>query len=145
MFRHSNEICFSQEESAHFGLRVLKRFGLEVPKDFGLKKLPSKNQQNSQRSLNYTKSSYIIFLPRFSDKTSWHILFSGYLYQNILIFSILLTRRIDALWSKGIDTSWSGDFETVFHRKLKMKNRQYSQQFLNSTNFSWIIFDSKLS
>ena len=63
MFRHSNEICFSQEESAHFGLRVLKRFGLEVPKDFGLKKLPSKNQQNSQRSLNYTKSSYIIFCP----------------------------------------------------------------------------------
>ena len=38
MFEYSRYTCCLQEESTHFGLRVLTNFGQEVSKHFGLKK-----------------------------------------------------------------------------------------------------------
>ena len=59
MFGYYHYIYFLQEESIHFGQWVLKKFGLEVSEHFGPKKSQKKNQKNSQRFLNYTKSSYV--------------------------------------------------------------------------------------
>lgn len=42
---------------------------------------------------------------------------------------ILLKRRINTIWYKGIDIIWSGDIETFWHRKSQTKNWQYSQKF----------------
>ena len=50
----------------------------------------------------------------------------NFLYQNVPIFPIylLLTKRIDTLWSKGINTFWSGGIGTVWYGKSQTKSQQ---------------------
>ena len=55
----------------------------------------------------------------------------NFVCQNVPIFSfyIFVTRQIETLWCKVIDTFWSGGKGTVWHKKLQMINRQYSRRF----------------
>ena len=71
------------------------------------------------------------------DFDLYQVFMHNFLYQNVPILCKLLTRRINTLWSKGINTFW--------HRKSKRKNQQYSQNLLNYTNYSRIIFCIKMS
>ena len=74
----------------------------------------------------------------------YQVFMHNFLSQNILIFPLLLIRRIDTFWFKSIDKCWPGDSRTFWHTKLHMKNRKSSQIFLTNTNFSFIIFYVKL-
>ena len=53
------------------------------------------------------------------DFDLYQVFMHNFLYQNVPILCKLLTRRINTLWSKGINTFW--------HRKSKRKNQQYSR------------------
>ena len=50
------------------------------------------------------------------DFELFQVFMRNFLCQNVRIFLlyILLTRRIDAFWSRGIDKFWSGGIETYW-------------------------------
>ena len=70
---------------------------------FGPKKSTQQKSAILRNILNYTKFSLSSCL-------------------EIPIIYILLKRRINTIWYKGIDIIWSGDIETFWHRKSQTKN-----------------------
>ena len=62
------------------------------------------------------------------DRELYQVFIHNFLCQNFQIFPlhILLTIRIRAFWSKGIDQFWSGGIETFWARKIIEENQQNS-------------------
>ena len=62
--------------------------------------------KNHTRTVHNTHKDFELF----------QVFMRNFLCQNVRIFLlyILLTRRIDAFWSRGIDKFWSGGIETYW-------------------------------
>ena len=96
-------------------------YDLGVSKQFGPKKSYKKNWQSSQKVLNYTKSSNIIFCP----KLFWYFQYIYYLQKELTHFGLQVskhfvfknsTKQIDMLYSLFYSFSTINYSPYKFHR-----------------------------
>ena len=99
-------------------------------RQFGPKKSLNKYQQYSQQFWTIPSLSTYLSMSK---------------CLNILILYILITRRMDTLWSEAVETFWFEVFDTFWHKKLQIQNIQllttWITQFCVITYPNSFIFD----